>query len=207
MTNSGTAAPGWYADPSGSGALRWWDGYRWTDQLAGRPNPTPYAAERRQLPPGTSVDTVWIWLAVLLPLLSVLMLFLLHPQVMFRTIPGTTRLTVDPFALMGGPLYFAVIGVGWLVTAAVIVFSWLDYRELVHRGVERPFHWAWAFLGIVYVIGRTVIVRRVTGGHGMGPLWGAIAVNVVAIILAVVWSVMLFAQIMETATSNPLVGA
>jgi hypothetical protein len=25
-----TTPPGWYQDPSGQAALRWWDGYNWT---------------------------------------------------------------------------------------------------------------------------------------------------------------------------------
>lgn len=31
------AVAGWYADPGGSGRLRWWDGFRWTDHYAGSP--------------------------------------------------------------------------------------------------------------------------------------------------------------------------
>lgn len=31
--------PGWYPDPGGSPAVRWWDGQRWTDQLGPPPPP------------------------------------------------------------------------------------------------------------------------------------------------------------------------
>ena len=27
------AVPGWYPDPAGGPAMRWWDGYRWTESL------------------------------------------------------------------------------------------------------------------------------------------------------------------------------
>lgn len=36
------AAPGWYPDPEGSPAPRWWDGTRWTDARLDGQAPLPY---------------------------------------------------------------------------------------------------------------------------------------------------------------------
>lgn len=209
------AAPGWYPDPHAAAGLRWWDGVRWTEHVAPAPGaaagPSPYApARRRPLPDDTPVYTVWIWLVALLPLVSALLLFLVHPQLMFEATSFGDRTGIairDPFALLGGPLYFVVMGIGWLLSAASIVFSWLDYRELSRRGVERPFHWAWSFLGIVYPIGRSVVVRGVAGGRGLAPMWAAIAVYVVSVALSVIWSISLVAQILGTVTDQVPLGA
>ncbi|GAA2051172.1 DUF2510 domain-containing protein [Leifsonia soli] len=207
MTDQTTPAAGWYPDPNGSGALRWWDGSRWSDQLAAAP--TAYApARRRPLAPGTPLYTVWIWLVAVLPVASGLLLFLLHPQPMFRfSADGSSAVLTDPFALVGGPIYFVVLGLSWVLAAAMIVFSWLDYRELLRRGMERPFHWAWSFLGIVYPIGRSVVVRGVAGGRGLAPLWVAIAAYVVSLVLSVVWSIILISEILGTVAQNLPAGA
>ncbi|SEA33890.1 DUF2510 domain-containing protein [Leifsonia sp. 21MFCrub1.1] len=207
MTDQTTPAAGWYPDPNGSGALRWWDGSRWGDQLAAAP--TAYApARRRPLAPGTPLYTVWIWLVAVLPVASGLLLFLLHPQPMFRfSADGSSAVLTDPFALVGGPIYFVVLGLSWVLAAAMIVFSWLDYRELLRRGMERPFHWAWSFLGIVYPIGRSVVVRGVAGGRGLAPLWVAIAAYVVSLVLSVVWSIILISEILGTVAQNLPAGA
>lgn len=208
MTYEATPAPGWYPDPYGSGALRWWDGARWGDQLAAAPSPYAAQQRRRPLDPGTPVYTVWIWLVVAIPGLSACLLLLLQPQVLFREVPGTSRVAIpDPFALIGGPMYFVVIGLSWLLTAAVIVFSWLDYRELLRRGVDRPFHWAWSFLGIVYPIGRSVVVRGVAAGRGLAPIWVTIGVCAFSLIVSTLWAIWLATQIIGTAVQNVPVGA
>ena len=72
-----------------------------------------------------------------------------------------------------------------------IVFGLLDWRELKAHGVPKPFHWAWSFFVIavgwpaVYVIGRSVIVKRRTGG-GLAPLWVFIGLEVVVFIATVI---------------------
>ena len=127
---------------------------------------------------------------------------------LFREIPGSSRVTItDPFALIGGPMYFVVIGLNWLLTAAVIVFSWLDYRELLRRGVERPFHWAWSFLGVVYPIGRSVIVRGVAPGRGLAPIWVTIGVYALTLVVSTIWAIRIATEIIGTATQNVPLGA
>lgn len=199
--------PGWYPDPYGYRGLRWWDGTRWGDQWA--PAPSAYTAQsRRPLDPATPIYTVWIWLVAAMPALTGALIFLLHPQVLLRPVPGTGRVTIaDPFALIGGPMYFLVMVLGWLISAAVIVFSWLDYRELVRRGVERPFHWAWSFLGLVYPIGRSVVIRGVAAGRGLAPVWVAIAAQALTLVLSTIWAMVLVTEIIGTAVQNVPVGA
>ncbi|WP_201423156.1 hypothetical protein, partial [Xanthomonas perforans] len=68
-----------------------------------------------------------------------------------------------------------------VVSALTVLFAFLDWRQLRARGVDRPFHWAFSFFvlvigsGLVYIIGRGVILRRRTGS-GLGPIWAAVAV-------------------------------
>ncbi len=204
----GAPGPGWYPDPTGTGGLRWWDGVRWTEHAS--TGAAPYTPQRRRpLPEGTPVYTVWIWLVVALPIIPSLLLFFLQPHMMFREISvgGRSTLTIDPVSLIGGPAYFLISAISWLVAAAVVVFSWLDYRELVRRGVERPFHWAWSFLGLVYPIGRSVIVRGVAGGRGLAPLWAAIAVQVVGFVIVIVWTFLLLSQMLSTVSHQVPYGA
>lgn len=179
-----TAPAGWYPDPHGARALRWWDGVNWTDHVA-----ATGPAARRSVPADVSVDTVWIWLAVLLPVLSLGTFFTIDMRGMLeRSIEQPS----NPFAIYGVG-YFVAIGASYLIAGVVVWFSYLDWKTLKSRGVDRPFHWAWAFfIGYpVYVIGRSVIVYQVSK-RGLGPIWAYIGVFVLSIIVVIVWFVWLF---------------
>ncbi|WP_225310368.1 DUF2510 domain-containing protein [Microbacterium testaceum] len=167
-------------------------------------SPVSYDAEPRR---DIKTNTVWVWLLVFLPLLSVLGVVMFDWSSYIRdsfyagvysyesgdtSVAGTTSATT---------LITVVSSVVSLVVSALtVLFAFLDWRQLRARGVDRPFHWAWSFFvlaigsGLVYIIGRGVILRRRTGS-GLAPIWASIAVNVVAVIALIVWAVVLIAQV------------
>jgi len=186
-----TPPPGWYADPNGAPGLRWWDGTSWSENFA--PG-SATSLDRPRIPAETKVDGVWIWLVAALPLLAIASLFAID----FR---GYMQ------SLMGGDIRGAMstIGVGyvialalsWISWGAVALFAYFDWRALREAGVVRPFHWAWAFLaGMVYLIGRTVILRKVSS-RGFGPLWAGIAVYVLVFIAWIVWTIWMMTDMMQ----------
>ena len=106
-------------------------------------------------------------------------------------------------SLYTSPGYIITVVASLVLYALVVIFANRDVAELKKREIANPFHWAFAFLGpVVYTIGRSVIVRRRTG-HGLGPLWGMIAVFVIAIIVSTVWSLLLTQQILQMIPVTP----
>lgn len=191
MSNPTPSPPaGWYADPHGAPSLRWWDGTTWSDFQS----TTSAPAQRRQLPADVHTDTLWIWLAVLLPLLSCATILLIDFRSMF----------VNSFSLRTAvffpPGYFVALAISWSIAALVVVFSYLDWKALKAKGVDRPFHWAWAFfIGYpVYVIGRSVIVHGVSK-RGLGPIWGYIAVFILQGVITVALMVWIFQAMFDYA--------
>ncbi|QJU52268.1 DUF2510 domain-containing protein [Herbiconiux sp. KACC 21604] len=237
----GTPTPpaGWYPDPAGSPAQRWWDGTQWTEHLQHAqpaapaqppapqaPTPAPYGgyapaapaygaappygayapAAPATVPPGTPVYNVFIWVITFLPLLSLLLLPLSLTEV-DRMIAYTGDPYGDPYGLSpyGGysPAGLAAQAIttiaGWLIYAAVIVFAVLDRKWLLRHGYDRPFHWAWAFLGVVYPIGRSVVVRR-RAGRGIAPMWATIAIMALSVVVSIVVVVAVFNAVYQAAT-------
>ncbi|WP_146084650.1 DUF2510 domain-containing protein [Rathayibacter sp. AY1E3] len=183
-------------------------------QQYGQQPQQPYNQQQPQYPeyaaaPGAPVQqrdtsivtsTPWIWVVVLLPLLSALSIFLLPPSAI---VDSSMASTYGPSSSMGmSTAYLVGLGVlqvvGFLIYAAEVVFAFLDWRQLKRAGLQRPFHWAWAFLAApyVYVIGRSVVVKRVTGG-GLLPLWVFLGVVVVSFLIAIGWTVSLFSQMTQ----------
>ncbi len=213
MTDARTSdptPPGWLPDPTGAARLRWWNGHDWTDHYAPLPTTAPGAplpGERPRLPDSTPVYNVYIWLVVAVPFLSIPLLFLFSPSV-FEFDPRGSRSEIAHATASILGVSLAVGALSWVLWAVTVLFAFLDWRELKRSGVERPFHWAWAFLySLVYVIGRSVIVRKVAGPRGLAPVWWLIGVTAVSLILAIIWSISLTSSILQYYYNSGYTGA
>lgn len=194
------APAGWYPDPADASSQRWWDGARWTGHVV--PALRPYGAdlEPQRVPAGTPVDTVWIWLVVAVPVLPVLLLF------GFDMSDYMLRSMTDPTAMVLmylDPWYLGSVVVGWVAYGATVLLAYFDYAALSRLGYGRRFHWAWTFLSsLVYVIGRSVLVRR-QAGRGSAPMhvaiWSTVAVFVATMAWATVMTVEAMSGIIEVA--------
>lgn len=198
-----TAAAGWY--PDASGTPRWWDGVQWVDVA-----PTVGPTSPPQVPAGTSSHTTWIWLVVLLPLLTLVPMigYLDHLQRsmvdLVASIP-TDGSPPNPELIVGAPLdliftpwYLVALVVGWVTSALCIWSAYLDTRVLAERGFVRPFAWWWMFISpLAYVIGRHVVVRR-RGGSGPAPLIVTVVIQVAVFALVMVWAFVWSGQLVAT---------
>lgn len=194
--------PGWYNDPAGSQQQRWWNGTAWTEHLS---QPSPYAApgyaaghpagysagylpERPRVNDQTPVYNPMIWIITLLPLITVALLLAWNPDfsALYVDPRGDYNPTMDPGAVFT-PAYLLLVGSSLPLYGATVVLAYFDSERLKRDGVVRPFHWAWSFLGTaVYVIGRSVIVRKVAPGRGLVPVWVLIGVVVLSIVVSTV---------------------
>ncbi len=190
---SSTTPPGWYPDPWGQSPQRFWDGAQWTPHIS--PGAEPL---RSGLPEDAPIYGPSIWLLALLPLLSAVTIWFIRidTSALADYVKATQRMqagettpppVLNPFSIYG-PGYAVAMLVGLLLYATLVVLAYRDHQHLTHIGVPRPFHWAWAFLGaIVYVIGRSAVVRKVATPRGLAPMWAAIAVGGIALVSSAIW--------------------
>ncbi len=213
MTDARTSdltPPGWLPDPTGAARLRWWNGHDWTDQYAPLPQAAPgepLPGERPPLADTAPVYNVYIWLVVAVPVLSIPLLFLFSPGVFeFNPAGSRSEITHATTAILVASL--AVGALSWVLWAVTVLFAYFDWRELKRSGVERPFHWAWAFLySPVYVIGRSVIVHKVARPRGLAPIWWLIGVTAVSLIIVVIWTIGLTSSILQYYDNGGYTGA
>lgn len=194
MTAQGTPSipAGWYPDPQNPAQQRFWNGVAWTDAYHQPGQPYPPVPELKA-PAGTDWNTPWIWLIVVLPLL---------PSLLLLFVPWGAMWDIDPrdpvasstvgLSLFLSPAYWLAIILSYVVYGLSVFFAYRDVKELTARGVPRPFHWAFAFIGgVVYTIGRSVVVHRRTG-NGHQPIWAEAGVLVVSFGIAIAVMVMMF---------------
>ena len=133
---------------------------------------TPTALVAPERSAALKPNTVWIWIFVLLPLVQFAEVPLFVANLFQRAASAglsNPSAAARIYASASSNLVFD--GIGFVLFGILVLLAGLDFRALRAGGVVRPFHWAWAFLGsIVYIIGRTVVVRRRTGS-GVAPLW------------------------------------
>ena len=173
---SPTTAPGWFPDPAGGARLQWWDGAAWSGYFADMP--VEGKRSRPLLEPKTPLFTPFfgaiLWLPVALIIID-LVLKSIHAY----------EISVDGTPVPDPELVFTLGDVvsivsSMLLCAGCVVLAYLDWRRLRRLGVVRPFHWAWAFLSTIYVIGRTVVARKVVPLTSVAPIWIFIALSVIS---------------------------
>jgi hypothetical protein len=195
MTDSPAPIPaGWYPDATTPGLIRWWDGGAWTEHTAAATGDS--GTGRPLLPADRPVYSPFIWAIVLLPLLSYASLFAWTPDFSYLS-NATTGTRLNPLSIYT-PGYFVILALGWVSYGLIVFFAYRDVVWLRRQGVVRPFHWAFAFLGgLVYIIGRSVIVRKVAAPRGLVPIWATIGVYVIGIIVVIGWTVLITNDIVD----------
>lgn len=190
--------PGWYPDPTGAPGLRWWNGSAWMQNTGSAAEPSasgalPYALQQASatVPAGTRVYNPLIWIMALLPIVGTVTLLTVNLSVLVRS-------STDPFALYRDPGYLASVALSFVTYGAAVLLGYFDRKRLLRDGYDRPFHWAWAFLSSgVYVIGRSVVVKR-RAGRGLAPMWLWIAIAAVVTITGFVWVGQMMASLLAT---------
>ena len=190
---------GWYPDPQNPAQRRYWDGAACTELFHQPGQPFPAAPELKA-PAGTDWNTAWIWLIVALPVLPTLLLLFAPWGSMYDIDVAASNPLAGmsgTFGLILSPFYWGAVVLSYVVYGLCVFFAYRDMKELAARGVPKPFHWAFAFIGgVVYTIGRSVVVHRRTG-DGHQPIWAEVAAFAVSIGITIYIVVVILAGMSE----------
>jgi len=155
--------------------------------------------ERPPLPPGTRVDGAWIWLLVVMPWVLASTIFLFDAGAVLDALwVGDTADAIAHVALHLGVL----LGSSLAAIGLAMLFAWRDARMLRARGVVRPFPWGFAAIaGLVYVIGRHLVLRRVNV-TSRAPLLASITLYVLWYAGFALWAVLAVANALAQLTAS-----
>lgn len=158
----------------------------------------PYAAPTPppKVPASTQPFTWAIWVLAALPVVYVLLALNMDYRGALEMSPRGPR----PDALVASAVSSLV---QFLVWGGSVALAFVDWRDLTRRGIAKPFHWAWAFIpvvGGVYLIGRSIIVRRRIEGapaNALSPIWLWAGLNVIVAFISIVKFVEAFSTTMQ----------
>ncbi|RIJ52004.1 DUF2510 domain-containing protein [Clavibacter lycopersici] len=149
-----------------------------------------------QVPATTSPYTWAIWVLAALPVVSIVLAL----NIDYRGALDMSARGPRPDALVAQALSSLVQIFVW---GGSVALAYVDWRDLTRRGIVRPFHWAWAFIpvvGGVYLIGRSIIVRRRIEGapaNALSPIWLWVGLNVIVAFISIVKFVEAFTSTMQ----------
>ena len=160
-------------------------------------NAPAYSLEQPTAPAGTPPYTPFIWALAVLPIVGIIdsiITLAMFDQVVTQAFAPDA----PPFA----PGDLLRLGISWLVIGASVLLGILDWRALNTAGVPKPFHWAWNFFAVigvpVYMVGRSIVVRRRLGGGGLAPMIVNLSLIVVGFALGVVGAVLAVGSVFDS---------
>lgn len=201
---------GWYEDPLSSSAMRWWNGFGWTEHTQAPPASAVDAAPARptflEASSGARVAAEPAESArrgEYVPMRG-------HASGTDRTVaasavydwmrpthwstPAVWAMSFTPWISAAVALTLGVLvalGARWYVLLAAVLlipllwvaFAVRDRRRLLELGYDRRASWAWVLLSpLAYLIARGVRVHKASG-RGWAPLWVLLA-NIVLVAVA-----------------------
>jgi hypothetical protein len=169
---SDAPAAGWYRDPAGEHAMRWWDGSAWTqhvDDPAPAP-PPPAVPVASAYQPFGALDAELAASAIAKPASNVIW----TPAVSWIAFSPIWITLVDFLALSslygmvpGMRQWSGVASLIWIVPLCILAMR--DRSALLRAGHPRAASAVWMLLSpIAYLIARRIRVKQATGG-GAGP--------------------------------------